>query len=109
MKARQAGRGLTRKALAGAAIAAVVLGGIYAIAATTATSMASSFATTQTTSHSRSVEFESETMRASAERSAARDKCSQGTRKDRFICDAAVRAREERAVLRSIHQGNSTP
>lgn len=89
------------KAMAGVAIAATVLTGIYAVAATTATSIAGRFTTTQSESYSRSVAFEAETMRVSAERAAAMEKCHQGGRKEGMRCRAAVRADEERVVLRS--------
>lgn len=93
-----------RKAAAGVAIAAAVLAGIYAIAATTATSIAGGFTTTQSESYSRSVAFEAETMRLSAERAAALEKCGPGTRRERRLCRAAARLDHERTVLRSAYQ-----
>ncbi len=88
-----------------AAVAFVIVPGIYAVAATTATSMAASFGTTQAASHSNRVAFEAETMRLSAERSTAYERCDQGARKARARCKAAVRVEEERAVFRGMSRG----
>lgn len=90
-----------RKTLAAAAVAVAILAGIYGVAATTASSVAAGFSTAQSDDHSRRVAFEAETMRVSAERAAALEKCHQGNRKERMRCRATVRAIEERAVLRS--------
>lgn len=90
-----------QKSLAAAAVAAAVLAGIYGVAATTATSVAGGFSTAHSDSHSRRVAFEAETMRVSAERTAALEKCHEVSRKERIRCRAAVRADEERAVFRS--------
>ncbi len=90
-----------QKSLAGAAIAVAILAGIYGVAATTASSVAGGFSTAHSDSHSRQVLFEAETMRASAARAAALEKCLQGSRKERMRCRAAVRADEERVVLRN--------
>jgi hypothetical protein len=97
------------KAMAGVAIAATVLTGIYAVAATTATSIAGRFSTTQSESYSRSVAFEAETMRVSAERAAALEKCALGARRERRTCRAAARAEEERAVFRSAYPRGTKP
>jgi hypothetical protein len=98
-----------RKVLAGVAIAATLLAGIYAVAATTATSIAGQFTTTQSESHSRSVAFEAETMRVSAERASALEKCDRGTRRERRLCRATARADEERAVFRSAYPRGPKP
>ncbi len=98
-----------RKVLAGVAIAATLLAGIYAVAATTATSIAGGFSTTQSENYSRSVAFEAETMRVSAERAAALEKCDLGTRKERRICRAVARADEELAVFRSAYPRVAKP
>ena len=98
-----------QKAAARVAIAATVLAGIYALAATTATSIAGGFTTTQSESYSRSVAFEAETMRVSAERAAALEKCDLGTRRERRNCRAAARADEERAVFRSAYPQGPKP
>jgi hypothetical protein len=92
------------RTVAAAAIAAAVLASIYGVAATTATSVAGGFSTAQSDSRSRRVAFEAETTRVSAERMAALEKCHEGNRKERVRCRAAVRADEERAVLRSAYQ-----
>jgi hypothetical protein len=91
------------KALAGVAIAVTLVAGIYAVAATTATNIAGGFTTTQSESHSRNVAFEAETMRVSAERAVALEKCDLGTRRERRLCRAAARADEERAVFRRAY------
>lgn len=88
-----------------AAVALVVVPGIYAVASTTATSMAASFGTAQAASRSNLVAFEAETMRISAERTSAYERCDQGTRKARARCKAKVRVEEERAVFRSMSGG----
>ena len=88
-----------------AVVVFVVVPGIYAVASTTATSMAASFGTTETEGRSNRVAFEAETMRLSAERTSAYEKCDQGTRKARARCKAAVRVDEERAVFRSLSRG----
>ena len=93
-----------QKILAAAAVAIAMLAGIYGVAAITATSVAAGFSTAHSESHSRSVAFEAETTRVSAGRAAALEKCHQGNRKERSRCRAAVRADEERAVLRSAYQ-----
>lgn len=97
------------KAVAGVAIAASVLAGIYVVAATAATSIAGGFTTTQSESHSRSVAFEAETMRVSAERASALEKCDLGTRRQRRLCRATARADEERAVFRSAYPRGPKP
>jgi len=98
-----------RKVLAGVAIVATLLAGIYAVAATTATSIAGGFTTTQSESYSRSVAFEAETTRVSAERAAALEKCALGTRRESRICRATARADEERAVFRSAYPRGTKP
>ena len=98
-----------RKALVAVAVAATVLAGVYAVAATTATSMAGGFTTAQSENHSRRVEFEAETMRVSAERAAAREKCDRGTRKERLVCRAAALADEESAIFRSAYRREAKP
>ncbi len=90
-----------QRTLAAAAVAVAILAGIYGVAATTASSVAGGFSTAQSDDHSRRVAFEAETMRVSAERAEALEKCHQGNRKERDRCRATVRAIEERAVLRS--------
>lgn len=94
---------LVKQVLAGASIAVAVLAGIYAVAATTASSIAGSFDTTHSESHSRRIAFQSEVTRTSAGRAAALQKCDQGTRRERSLCKASVRVDEERIVLRSLY------
>lgn len=93
-----------QKVLAAAGVAAVLLAGMYGAAMATATSVAAGFSTAQSDSHSRSVAFEAETMRVSAERAAALEKCHQAKRKERLRCRAAVHADEERAIYRSAYR-----
>lgn len=104
MAGRWAAMDARRKTVAAAVIAAAVLAAIYGVATVTATSVAGGFSTAQSDNHSRSVAFEAETMRVSAERAAALEKCQQGSRRERIRCRIAVRADEERAVLRSTRQ-----
>lgn len=93
--------------IAMAAVAFIVVPGMYALASTTATSIAASFSTTHAASHSNRVAFEAETMRVSAERTSAYERCDQGTRKARARCKAVVRVDEERAVFRSMSRGDA--
>ena len=88
-----------------AAVAFVIVPGIYVLASSAAMNMEASFSTTQAASHSNRVAFEAETMRASAESTSAYERCDQGTRKARARCKAAVRVDEERAVFRSMSRG----
>ncbi len=61
------GARLAWRLLAGAVIAGGLLGGIYAVAVTTASSMAASFNAAETTRHARTVEFASAAILAGAE------------------------------------------
>jgi plasmid maintenance system antidote protein VapI len=91
-----------KQVLAGASMAAALLAGIYAISTTTATRIAESFDTTHSESRLQRIAFESALTRESAERAAASEKCDQGARRERSLCKAAVRADDERTVLRSL-------
>lgn len=71
--------------------------GIYAAAATTATAMAASFTTAETTSHTRIVEFAAAVKQASAERKAARARCELLTDAEKNICNAEAKAEQKRA------------
>ena len=80
-----------------------VVAGVYAVAATSAATLAASFSTEQTTSRSRMVEFASKVKQAAAEHRAAHAKCrllAAGDKKE--ACNAAVRAEDGRAF--SAHQ-----
>jgi len=86
------------KLLAGLLIAVAAMAGIYAVAATSATTIAASFTTTETSSHSRSVEFATAVKRRLAEHRAARAKCALITGTEKKVCIAEARAEERRAV-----------
>jgi hypothetical protein len=92
-----------------AAVAFVIVPGIYVVASNAATNMVASFSTTEAASHSNRVAFEAETMRVSAESASAYERCDQGTRKARTRCKAAVRVNEERAFFRSMSLGDARP
>jgi hypothetical protein len=85
------------KLLAGVSIMAAALGGMYAIAATTAASMAGGFATEESSSHTRNVAFSTEVQRVSTEHKAARAKCELASGKERKVCNARARVEEIRA------------
>ena len=74
---------LVQKLLAGSLIAAATMTGIYAVAATAASSMAANFTTEESSRHTRSVEFETAVKRAWAEHKAARAACGGPGRQDR--------------------------
>ena len=82
---------LMQKLLAGSLIAAATLAGIYAVAATAATTLADSFTTEESTRHTRSVEFETAVKRAWAEHKAARAKCGPFTGAKRKTCYAEAK------------------
>jgi hypothetical protein len=85
------------KLFAGLLIAAAVMVGIYAAAATTATAIAASYTTAETTSHTRIVEFAAAVKQASAEHKAARARCGLLTDAEKNICNAEAKAEQKRA------------
>lgn len=85
------------KLFAGLLIAAAVMVGIYAAAATTATAMAATFSTAETTSHTRIVEFAAAVKQASAERKAAHARCELLTVAEKNLCNAEAKAEQKRA------------
>ncbi len=88
------------KARTGLLIAATTVAGIYAAASATATAIAATITTSESTRHARLGEFEDSWRRASAEYGTARAKCEQLKRAKRYLCNAAARAEEKRSVLR---------
>jgi len=76
---------------------ATAMVGIYAIAETTAATMAATFVTDEASRHTQSVEFEGAAKRISAEHAAARAKCKPLTGTQKAACNAELRAQERRA------------
>ncbi len=85
------------KLFAGLLIAVAAMAGIYAVAATTATSMAAGFNTTETSDRTRIIEFAAEMKRTSAEHKAARAKCDRYTVTLKASCNAEAKAEQKRA------------
>ena len=85
------------KLYAGLFIAAAAMAGMYAIAANIATTTAAGFATAETTSHTRPVEFATATKSAAIENSTARAKCGRLTGAGKDLCDAEAAAEQRRA------------
>jgi hypothetical protein len=85
------------KVLAGLLVAAAAISGIYAVAQTTATAAAASFAP-ETATRPRIAEFTSRAQRAAAEYRAARAKCKVLAGAARDTCLFEARAEEMRSV-----------
>lgn len=85
------------KLFAGSMIAAAVMAGIYAAASTTATAMAASFTTVETSGHTRIVEFAAAVKQASAEHKAARARCELLAGAEKNLCNAEAKAEQKRA------------
>ena len=85
------------KLFAGSLIAAAVMAGIYAVASTTATAMAASFTTAETSGHTRIVELAAAVKQASAEHKAARARCEILSGAEKNLCNAEARAEQKRA------------
>jgi len=85
------------KLISGALLAIVTMAGIYAAAATTASSVTATFNTTETASRARNVEFQSAAKRSSVEHEAAHAKCAILERKQIAACSREARANELRA------------
>ena len=83
--------------ISGVLLTLATVAGAYAVASTTATSVASTFITTETASHSRNLEFGSAAKRTSAELRAARVKCDALASKPKRACHAERRMDEQRA------------
>jgi hypothetical protein len=86
---------------AGLLIAAAAMAGIYAIAANIATTTAAGFATAETTSHTRLVEFATAMKSAAVENSTARAKCKRLAGAERNDCDAEAAAAAEQRRART--------
>jgi hypothetical protein len=88
------------KLIAGLLIAAATMAGMYAVATTTATALASSFTTEERTRPTRIAELETAMKRAVAGFKAARGKCDVFSGKQKHVCNAEARAEEIRGVRR---------
>jgi len=86
--------------LVGAAIVSVVIGGVYVVAATTASSMAGTFNTAESDQSASRAEWQSAMTRASARYATAREHCDQYKYAKRELCHAAARRDEMRHVQR---------
>ena len=85
------------KMVSGALIAIATIAGMYAVAATTANSVAATFITTETTSRTRNVDFATGIKRVAAEHKAARAKCALLAAKPKRACESEARAKEKLA------------
>ena len=72
-------------------IVAATTAGIYAVATTIATTAATGFATAETNSHTRIVEFSTTLKRVADESSTAHAKCERAAGKERETCNAAAK------------------
>ena len=81
----------------GVLIAIAMIAGMYALAATTASSVAATFNATETTSRTRNVEFATGIKRVTAEHKAARATCAPLAGKPKRVCESEARAKENRA------------
>jgi len=82
---------------------ATAMVGIYAIAETTAATMAATFVTVEASRHTQSVEFEGAAKRVLAEDAAARAKCKPLTGAQKAACNAELWAQERRAFSIARH------
>jgi hypothetical protein len=83
----------TPKLLAGLVLIAAAMAGVYAVAATAATSIATAFSTEEATSHAQNAEFAARLKQDSASHREARAKCAVLARAKKNICNAEVDAR----------------
>jgi hypothetical protein len=86
------------KWMAALSIAAATTAGIYAVAATTATSISATFMTAETASHTRLKDFADEVRRIAAQHDAERAKCERFSKTKKIECRTALRAEEKRSV-----------
>ena len=84
---------VTPKLLGGLAMIAAALAGVYAVATTTATSMAAVFSTGEAASHAQSAEFAATLKRDSAVHHEARAKCALLPRVKKNVCNAEADAK----------------
>jgi hypothetical protein len=94
---------------AGLLTCAATLAGAYAVASVTASTLAATFTTEETTRHARSAENEAAWRRASAEHSSASGKCETLNRARNYLCNAVARADERRTVVRDTQTKEKTP
>jgi len=83
--------------VSGVLIAIATIGGMYAVAATTASSVAGTFNASEMTSRTRNVDFATGIKRVTAEHKAARAKCTLLAGKPKRACESDARAKEQRA------------
>ncbi len=89
------------KTLAGVSIAAATAAAMYGLAAVTAGSAAEGFATQESSSHSRSVEFAAELRLVAAGHREARARCERVSGDERRACHAELRS-DVKSALRSL-------
>jgi hypothetical protein len=89
---------LLARVAGGALIAVATMGGIYAAAAGTATTLAATFNTQESASHTRSVQFTREAGRVADQHEADRTRCQRLAGGKRSACDAAARLRNAQTL-----------
>jgi hypothetical protein len=94
----------------GLLIAAALMAGIYAAAASTATPMADSITTAETSGRTRIVEFAAAVRQASAEHKAARARCEllTGAEKNNCNAEAKMEQKHARAEARANYKGSTS-
>ncbi|MBK8324144.1 MAG: hypothetical protein IPL06_15835 [Betaproteobacteria bacterium] len=95
--------------LVGAVVVSGVIGGVYVVAATTASSMAGTFTTTESDQRTSRAESQSAMTRASARFAMARERCEQYRYAKRELCQSAARRDERRNALRDAPTEEVTP
>jgi hypothetical protein len=98
MKAMDQRTKLLTRLAGGMLIAVATMGGIYAAAAGTATTLAASFNPQVSASHTRSVQFSREAGRVADEHEADRSRCQRLVGGKRSACDAAARLRNAQTL-----------
>ena len=86
------------KIIPGILLAVAAMAGIYAAAATTASRVAATFVTTETSSRARNVDFATAAKRIFADHKVARAKCALLADKLKRACNAEAGAKESRGV-----------
>jgi hypothetical protein len=90
------------KVLVGLFVAVGAMAGIYALAATTATTAAAGFVDTETESRARILEFAHAVKRASADFDKAQARCERIPDAKRHLCNIDARAEETRAKMQAL-------
>ncbi len=85
---------------AGLLIGTLASMGLYALAATAASTLAANFTTGEVTRHGHAVKLEAAMARALAAQGAARERCVPFAGKERKTCAAAANARERNVIKR---------